>query len=66
MDHEGCGGCVVGGVQSSDRIVIAPGKFGVTDLFDVSSLADDPLRAGGFALSKIPNRAKIDWSFGQS
>ena len=46
--------------------MVAPDKFGVTGLFDANSLADDPLRAGGFALSKIPNRAKIDWSFGQS
>ena len=94
---------VLGGAQTADRVVFWIGKFGVPDVFDTNSYANNPrqdfsdwalvntgtldyaadawgfsygtavewyqdwwtLRAGGFALSRVPNSTELDTSGSQ-
>ena len=94
---------VLGGRQTADRVEFWIGKFGVPDVFDTNSYANNPrtdfsdwalvntgsldyaadawgfsygtavewyqdwwtLRAGGFALSRVPNSTQLDTSGGQ-
>ena len=93
----------LGGAQTADRVVFWLGKFGVPDVFDTNTYANNPrgdfsdwalvntgsfdyaadawgfsygtavewyqdwwtLRAGGFALSRVPNSTQLDTSGSQ-